>query len=122
MCAGPMLADALVTVNASLLSEITDMTPEQIQMNGVVTLAKLQGQLKHERALIDLSIVQPDLYGAPPEETYPDPSEDLPQDEVAPDETSPRRILAEFNELLFTPEPPKAKRKYVRKKKRKKNQ
>lgn len=116
-----MLGDALVTVNASLLHEITDMSPEQIQMNGVVTLARLQGQLKHERALIDLSIVQPNPFGAPPEETYPDPLEEAREAEETTTAQSGSSSVAfqPFSEPLFTPEPPKAKRKYRKRKKRK---
>lgn len=73
---GPELTGALLAVNAPLFNEIISLTPEQINASGNVILAQLQGQLKHERALIDLSIVHP-VISSDLQTTYPNPEDDL---------------------------------------------
>lgn len=113
ICSGPILGDALVTVNASLLDEITRMSPAEIALNGVVTLAKLQGQLLHERALIDLSIIHPDQSSDLPEPTYPNPEEEF-NETAGQDE--PIRPLYLPRKPLGSPKP---KAKVKRRKKRK---
>lgn len=114
-----MLGDALVTVNASLFDEIVHMTPEQISVNGVVTLSRLQGQLLHERALIDLSIVHPEPIGDLPDATYPNPEDEIEEHEP---ENSSRETNFDISHFTPSSKPvgkPRQKRKYTRRKKKK---
>lgn len=121
ICNGPELTDALLTVNQSLLDEIVNLTPDRIASPaGNAILARLQGQLLHERALIDLSILETNLWGDLLESTYPDPSEEV--ERPAGTEREAPSSFPMFHDAHSQqpqqPESPKPKRKY-RKRKRK---
>lgn len=86
---GPELTDALLTVNAGLFEEILALTPEQIASpSGNVILAKLQGQLKHEQALVNLSEIHPDILNDLPESDYADPQDEAEQAADAQDQAT----------------------------------
>ena len=74
---GPEFPAALTAVNIPILLEITDLEPEVIASpSGNVILARLQGQLRHERALLELAIVHPDMTSDLPASDYLTPEED----------------------------------------------
>lgn len=98
----PSFTDALLTVNVGLLDKIKQLTPEQTASPmGNIMLARLQGALDHERELIALSILLPDISSSDlGQETYKNEFEEngeLPSNEEEP--------------------PTRVKRKYTRKKK-----
>lgn len=116
----PILNDALLTVNSGLLTEIAQMSPAEIASpSGNVVLAILKGQLMHERALIELSILQPDATSDLPAETYGEPQDDFQDNGDVPqvESVSFSGPFADFQQHP-EPEPIAAKPKHKRKRKK----
>lgn len=123
-CQKPVLTDALIAISSRIFEEIAGLSLEFIASTaGNAMLAKWQGWILHERALLDLSVLKP-AGGNDLEATYADETEEaLASADEQDQQTS--GSLREWLKPSIPPEipkpTPKPKQKRKRRKRRKQN-
>lgn len=113
---------ALLLVNAETVQSVAKLTDDQIQAQGQIILADLRGRLAHENALIDLSVIHPDLTNDLPASTYPNPEDEAAEEEAAAkgeSDESPGPSLRSWTEQVAplaaeSPEPKRTRTKKVK--------
>jgi hypothetical protein len=73
----PAFMAAMQHLNQVKINEIIGLEPEAITNHSREILSELQGHLRHENDLISLATAKELDFESLPDETYPDPNEEL---------------------------------------------